>query len=29
MEKKTNNFEDLQVWKDAHKFVLTTYKLTK
>lgn len=29
MEKKTSNFEDLQVWKSAHLFVLSVYKTTK
>ena len=28
MRTKTNNFEDLDVWKNAHQFVLTVYKLT-
>ncbi|NLO71350.1 MAG: four helix bundle protein [Porphyromonadaceae bacterium] len=29
MQKKTSNFEDLQVWKSAHLFVLSVYKTTK
>ena len=28
MRTKTTNFEDLDVWKNAHQFVLTVYKLT-
>ena len=28
MRTKTNNFEDLDVWKNAHQFVLAVYKLT-
>lgn len=28
MRTKTNNFEDLDVWKNAHQFLLTVYKLT-
>ena len=28
MRTKTNNFEDLDMWKNAHQFVLTVYKLT-
>lgn len=28
MRTKTNNFEDLDVWENAHQFVLTVYKLT-
>lgn len=28
MRTKTNNFEDLDVWKNAHQFVHTVYKLT-
>ncbi len=26
---KTSNFEDLNVWKEAHKFTLDIYKATK
>ncbi|HHT23487.1 MAG TPA: four helix bundle protein [Bacteroidales bacterium] len=29
MRPKTNNFEDLDVWRNAHHFVLAVYKLTK
>lgn len=29
MKPKTNSFEDLEVWKNAHQFVLIVYKLTK
>lgn len=25
----TSNFEDLNIWKEAHRFVLNVYKLTK
>ena len=29
MKKKIEKFEDLEVWKKAHKLVLETYRITK
>jgi hypothetical protein len=29
MNKKVKRFEDLEVWKKAHKLVLDTYRITR